>query len=871
MAEHEHDSREAQAMREAGHTEVRPVVTRFLTGAFLALLLSVTVLEIRRAAVDRHSPWRELAIAPKNAWRALIQSGPLTGNRQILAATKSFEDALTERSVVTAKMGKDIQWILTRRLNSGTDQVVKGRKGWLYFRPELDYLTGPGFLEPAVLARHAAGGPTWKARPQPDPLPALADFAAQLAERGIGLVVVPMPVKAAVHPEGLASGLDDRLPLTNRSFARFLDRLSGMGILTYAPGPQLAQAKREKPWAQYLRTDTHWTPQATEFLAANLATFISRRVPLPEGRRAAYTRREAWIRGRGDLAALIRLPMGREIFPPELVRTQGVIGEDGALWKADPAADVLLLGDSFANIYSQGEMGFGESAGFAEQLSYHLGRPLDKLAINAGGPSAGRERLAADRAGGTDHLDGKRLVIYQFSERELSSGDWPLVNLGPDPSTATPPPTARRPEQALPARGFLVWESNRTGEWRIWTRRLEGSTPRQLSANEEGRQHCCAHLSPDGSMLAYLSRSVPKDEYPELEVGGDLRLLRLDGGGERTLVGDARPYGWGNRAIVWRDNRELIYIGGEGRTFLLDTTTGRTLTLSDEPRVKLAWLFDATLRHAVNGSPTFSPYDAAGKRIQEAERWPGCEPYFSHDGRFGFWVEQAGGPVRSVELATGKTGVVLDNLDPRIPGSQRYAYFPMLSRDGRMLAFGASAGDHDHFNSNYDIFVAPLDPSSLQMRGRPQRMTSHPASDRYPDVHVESLDVERWRREMPPVPLFDGPPPAKAAGPMDARAALRVCSRVPSLREISPYRDVLIVCEWEMVELFSGEPSGSRLRVAHWGLRDGERQPITTAASGFITRLRLEPMVGANQTKGYPIFDTLPRAPRLPVRYAKQP
>ncbi len=875
MAEHEreHDPREAQAAREAGHTEVRPVVACSTTALFLVLLVSVTSVELGQGALRSDSPWKEIAMAPKRGWRALIQSGPLAGNRQILTSIHGFEDALAERSVVTQEAGPQVQWILTRGLNWGTDQVVKGRRGWLYFRPTLDYLSGPGFLEPSVLSRHETGGPAWKERLQPDPLLAIGDFAAQLAERGIGLIVVPTPVKAALHPEGLASGLNDDLPLTNPSLGRFLERLAAMGIPARAPAALLAQARIEKPWAQYLRTDTHWTPQAMEFVAEDLAAFINRHAPLPEGRHAAYTRREAWIRGRGDLASLVRLPAGREIFPPELVRTQPVTGEDGELWQADPAADVLLLGDSFTNIYSQGELGFGEGAGFAEQLSYYLGRPVDKLAINAGGPSAGRERLAADLARGDDRLASKRLVIYQFSERELSSGDWALVNLAPGPSAlgATQTAATRRPEQPLPARGFVVWESNRSGDWRIWTRRLEGSPPRQLSPSEAGRQHCCAHLSPDGSSLAYLSRSVPKDEYPELEVGGDLRVLKLDGGGERTQATDARPYGWGNRAVVWRNDRELIYIGDQGRTFLLDTTTGRSSILSDEPRVKLAWLMDAPLQHAVNGSPTFSSYDAATRRIDEAERWPGCEPYFSHDGRFGFWVERAGGPVRFVELATGRTGTVLDHLDPRIPGDQRYAYFPMLSKDGRMLAFGASAGDHDHFKSNYDIFVAPLDPSSMEMLGRPQRMTSHPASDRYPDVHVESLDLERWRRDLPPVPRSEKMGPVKAAGPLDARAELRVCSRVPSLREISPYRDALIVCEWDVVELLSGEPSESRLRVAHWALRHGERQPITTAAPGFLARLQLEPMVGASQTGGYPIFDTLQGAPTLPVRYAKEP
>jgi hypothetical protein len=424
----------------------------------------------------------------------------------------------------------------------------------------------------------------------------------------------------------------------------------------------------------------------------------------------------------------------------------------------------------------------------------------------------------------------------------------------------------------LPARGFAVWESNRSGDWRIWTRRLEGSSARRLTPEEPGRQHCCPHLSPEGSRLVYLSRRVPGDEYPAENATGELRLLSLADGGERALVADARPYGWGNRAAVWRSERELVYVGADGRTFLLDVGSGRSSPLTDEPRRKLAWLLDASLRHAVNGSPTFSSYDAASRRIVEGPRRPGCEPYFTHDGRFGFWVEGAGGPLRRIDLRSGAVGTLLEKDDRRIPGAQRYAYFPMLSRDSRMLAFGASAGDHDHFRSNYDIFAAPLDPASLELLGRPLRLSAHPASDRYPDVRVESLDLERWRREAPPRPTSgtdSGPPPAAAS--IDGLAVLRGCSRVPSLREISPYRSALVVCEWQLSEAEAGVAPGTRLRVAHWGLRDGERQPIVSAASGFSTRLHLEPLVGALQIEGYPTSDTLPPAPDVPLHYSPKP
>ena len=62
-------------------------------------------------------------------------------------------------------------------------------------------------------------------------------------------------------------------------------------------------------------------------------------------------------------------------------------------------------------------------------------------------------------------------------------------------------------------KGFLVWESNRSGRWRIWYRNLDGSGLRQLSPEEEGRDHFAPHISPDGTHMAYLSYPTPLNAY----------------------------------------------------------------------------------------------------------------------------------------------------------------------------------------------------------------------------------------------------------------------------------------------------------------------------------------------------------------------
>jgi alginate O-acetyltransferase complex protein AlgJ len=107
------------------------------------------------------------------------------------------------------------------------------------------------------------------------------------------------------------------------------------------------------------------------------------------------------------------------------VWVQRVLQPDGSLWRSTAAADVLLLGDSFSNIYSLESMGWGVSAGFTEQLALALRRPVDRLVQNDQGAFATRAMLQRS----PERLDGKRVVVYQFAARELAFGDWKILPL----------------------------------------------------------------------------------------------------------------------------------------------------------------------------------------------------------------------------------------------------------------------------------------------------------------------------------------------------------------------------------------------------------------------------------------------------------
>src|SRR5258705_10770232 len=176
---------------------------------------------------------------------------------------------------------------------------------------------------------------------------------------------------------------------------------------------------------RYLETDTHWRPETMEVVAERLADFLQ----LPAA--AASTSPsiiEKEIVARGDIAAMLKLSRGDKFFPPEKVTIRQVV-TGNALWRPSKEADVLLLGDSFSNIFSFEAMGWGESAGFAEHLSFALRRPIDCILRNSDASFATREILSNELARGRDRLAGKKLVIWEFAARELSFGNWKLLDL----------------------------------------------------------------------------------------------------------------------------------------------------------------------------------------------------------------------------------------------------------------------------------------------------------------------------------------------------------------------------------------------------------------------------------------------------------
>ena len=414
------DTREEQALHEMAQTQISRGTGWLLVASFLLLLAGVPLWQTVHAR-DGAAAGADPRMLLPNAERFLPTAAEL----------RSFEDDLEDASFLRAALLSPVQELLCR-LGAGNESAYPGHAGWLYFRRDVDHVTGPGFLDPEALERRRREGDESSAPPEPDPLVGLVDLSRQLAERGIELVVVPTPAKPTVHPEFLTSEVvPDRLGFDNPSMEEFERRLAAAGIRTISLAPMFAAAAVREP--QYLATDTHWTPGAMGLAAVRIADEV--RPLLYEGADAtatgdtgpSYRRQQRVVSNLGDITRMLQLDRPEELFPAEDAVIQQV--EEVTNGQPQRAARVLLLGDSFANIYSLGRMGWGRDAGLVEQLQVELQEPVDALRINDNGSFATRQALRRELSQGNDLLAGKRVVVYQFAARELSQGDWRPIEL----------------------------------------------------------------------------------------------------------------------------------------------------------------------------------------------------------------------------------------------------------------------------------------------------------------------------------------------------------------------------------------------------------------------------------------------------------
>ncbi len=283
---------------------------------------------------------------------------------------------------------------------------------------------------PTREVRHLAAGRFWErpweevAANGADPLAGIAEFHGLLAERGVKLLVVPVPAKASVYPAALVEGFSAG---EVAALAPVHERLRELGVDSLDLEPVFLERAGASPGTLlYCRQDAHFSPAAAALAAALVAEKCPVEAPAELGM-AFSPGPEETLTFLGDQI------VGSEwsgVVPPETLPVSYVLSASGEKGAApDPASPVLLLGDSHTLVFHEGSEGgmHCAGAGVLDHLALRYGFAPDLVGVRGSGLVQARKQLFYRASAEPGYWDSKRLVVWLFSAREFTqSTDRPV-------------------------------------------------------------------------------------------------------------------------------------------------------------------------------------------------------------------------------------------------------------------------------------------------------------------------------------------------------------------------------------------------------------------------------------------------------------
>ncbi|MHA6345153.1 alginate O-acetyltransferase AlgX-related protein [Roseivivax sp. CAU 1761] len=334
--------------------------------------------------VSIFSDWDGLGQTPEN----IAQGGATAALDDLYSAEQPHRDLAVSALGAARYLG----------LGEGRPGVTVGRDGWLFTDEE---------MRPAEPAQIATG------------LEQVRAVAAQLAEHGAELVVIPLPAKVDLYrdrgPDGTGAAMAEQ-------YAAFRDGLAAAGIAHVDARPALRAAASETP--VFLTRDTHWTPDGARAVAQAAAASNAIEPGGTEFVRRA-DRPEEFV---GDLVSFVtsealapEIGLAPERVTPYVAEEAG--GTSGGIFATEAASiDTVLVGTSYSA---------NPNWSFAPALKLALGRDILNLAEEGQGPFAPMQALLSDPALAETP---PRYVLWEIPVRYLGE-----VAPGSDrPQTATP-------------------------------------------------------------------------------------------------------------------------------------------------------------------------------------------------------------------------------------------------------------------------------------------------------------------------------------------------------------------------------------------------------------------------------------------------
>ena len=333
------------------------------------------------------------------SWTPVIELFNKKKNQPLNEHFKSFEKNLEAAFFAETPRKLTQSTLSLSPLKEGNRNVRIGKDGWLFLDEAIESLTGQGPFHDEPFPFQKDGN---------SPVDAIKRFADQLDNFGARLILVSIPSKVMIYPEKINHNLKG--PISHPDAQRLVSELNSLPNLDVLDLTRsLFNLKKDKK--VFLKQDTHWTPEAMEEAAKIIANHIKSMDinidkvnlnPKQKERRKAY----------GDLVEKINIWDGA--FNQESVIAKPIKGNT-----RDRNSEIILLGDSFTNIYSSNEgLGWGNNAGLPEHIASNVGIPIDVISINGGGATEVRKRLA-QRRGSSEDMKNKKVVVWAITCRDL--------------------------------------------------------------------------------------------------------------------------------------------------------------------------------------------------------------------------------------------------------------------------------------------------------------------------------------------------------------------------------------------------------------------------------------------------------------------
>ena len=305
------------------------------------------------------------------------------------------------------------------------------------------------------------------------------------------------------------------------------------------------------------------------------------------------------------------------------------------------------------------------------------------------------------------------LLLFTDSVAEFPLDDLPFFS----PPKAVVEPvsdgeSAARKALASAFPGEIVFDSNRSGSFGIYAKKIDG--PDQRTIIDTPSNEMFPDGSPDGKYVVYA-----QSESIEREGKSSIWIIKRDGTEPRKLASDGTFPSFssdGTQVYFERGRKQIIAITIAQTGPDSGSVERELFPAGDKDFASLKFQV-AKPRVSADGSRAYFTSDKDGRwnayvadlnAKQTSRIQHGCEPTPFANNREAAWVYKKGTKAGSgffrYDLATGKTELLHDGASPR-----GHDYFPSLVAGDAYLLYGACRdGEHSHETSNYQIFAKDL-------------------------------------------------------------------------------------------------------------------------------------------------------------------